>query len=349
MFAAMSVNAAPTDAPDPQPLPHAATAPDADTPNSAPPAPTTAQPGAEQSAAQAGCLGAHNPPRPAFENTRDTRFYFPSAAHREALSRLLFLARDRNMGMGLLTGEIGAGKTLLRTLLFAQLSAAEHVRVNLENSLLDFDGLLLEILSQMRGSRVHAAELPDRYSRLAAFKRSLSELVTAQEKHLVLLVDEAQQLGLDTLEALKALTNIASERQNFLTLILIGQPELRQHLARLPQVEQRISLRFHLGALTATETGDYVRHRLKAAGFCGEPPVTAAAIALLHRASRGIPREINRLCKLALEHAITRGLPTLDAAGLDVVVSDLRRHGALPEVLDDPLPAELTGGTDDIR
>jgi general secretion pathway protein A len=297
--------------------------------------------GAESGAAP-GRLGPQNPPRPAFENTRDTRFYFPSAAHGEALSRLLFLARDRNMGIGLLTGDIGAGKTLLRTLLYAQLSAAEHLRVNIENSLLDFDGLLLEMLSQMRGARLQSADLPDRYSRLAAFKRALSELVAAENKHLVVLVDEAQQLDLDTLEALKALTNIASERQNFLTLILIGQPELRERLARLPQVEQRISLRFHLGALTAPETGAYVRHRLNAAGFAGEPPVTADAVALLHGASRGIPREINRLCKLALEHAVTRGLPSLDAAAVGVVVADLRRHGALPQVLDEPLP----GGPD---
>ncbi|MCG6942385.1 MAG: AAA family ATPase [Thiohalocapsa sp.] len=299
---------------------------------------------AEDASIEPGRIGARNPPRPAFENTRDTRFYFPSAAHREALSRLLFLAHDRNMGIGLLTGEIGAGKTLLRTLLYARLSAAEHVRVNLENSLLDFDGLLLEILSQMRGARVHSVDLPDRYSRLAAFKRTLSEQVAAQDKHLIVLVDEAQQLSLETLEALKALTNIASERQNFLTLILIGQPELRQRLARLPQVEQRVSLRFHLGALAEAETGDYMRHRLAAAGFVGEPPVDAAAVALLHRVSRGIPREINRLCKLALEHLLTQGRGRLDAAAVGVIVDDLRRHGALPEILDDPLHGTAHGG-----
>jgi type II secretory pathway predicted ATPase ExeA len=248
------------------------------------------------------------------------------------------------MGIGLLTGEIGAGKTLLRTLLYARLSSADSVRVNLENSLLDFDGLLLEILSQMRGTRVHSAELTDRYSRLAAFKRTLSEQVVQQDKHLFLLIDEAQQLGLGTLEALKALTNIASERQNFLTLILIGQPELRRHLARLPQVEQRVSLRFHLSALDEAETGDYVRHRLAAAGFVGAPPLNADAVALLYRASRGIPREINRLCKLALEHAITNGQGAMSAAALGVVVEDLRRQGALPGVLDDP----LRGGPDEL-
>lgn len=289
------------------------------------PAPTAPPPPGSPST-----IGPSNPPTPAFENTRDTRFYFPSAAHREALSRLLFLARDRNMGIGLLTGEIGAGKTLLRTLLHAQLSSTAHLRVNIENSLLDFDGMLLEILSQMQGRRLHGAELPERYDRLAAFKRALSEQVAAHDRHLIVLVDEAQQLAPETLEGLKALTNIASERQNFMTLILIGQPELRERLATLPQVEQRVSLRFHLGALREDETGDYVRHRLAAAGFLGEPPVDADAVALLHRASRGIPREINRICKLALEHVVTHDLHRLDKAAVGIVVEDLRRHGALP-------------------
>ena len=279
-----------------------------------------------------GPINARNPLTPPFENTRDTRFFFPSAAHAEALSRLLFLAHDRNMGIGLLTGEIGAGKTLLRTLLFARLAGEEHLRVSIENSLLDFDGLLLEILSQMQGGRLQPAEYPDRYTRLAAFKRLLSEQVSARDRHLIILIDEAQQLDLPTLEALKALTNIASERQNFLTLILIGQPELRAKLKRLPQVDQRVSLRFHLSALSRAETGDYVLHRLRTAGFAGEHPFTSPALDLLYDASRGIPREINRLSKLALDHVLTNDLGRFDVQAIEVVVDDLRRHGALGEV-----------------
>ena len=91
-------------------------------------------------------LTARNPPAPPFDNTRDTRYFFPSAGHAEALSRLQFLAEDRNMGLGLLTGEIGSGKTLLRTLLHARLSPETHVRVSIENGLLGFDDLLLEML-----------------------------------------------------------------------------------------------------------------------------------------------------------------------------------------------------------
>ena len=99
-------------------------------------------------------LSELNPPRQPFDNTRDTRYFFPASGHVEALSRLLFLAEDRNMGMGLLTGEIGSGKTLLRTVLHARIGGDQHLRVSIENGLLDFDDLLLEIISQMRGERV---------------------------------------------------------------------------------------------------------------------------------------------------------------------------------------------------
>ena len=274
-------------------------------------------------------LTAHNPPAPPFDNTRDTRYFFASAGHAEALSRLLFLAEDRNMGMGLLTGEIGSGKTMLRTVLHARLSPETHVRVSIENSLLGFDDLLLEILSQIQGQRLRAGDYPDRYSRLAAFKRLLTEQIAGHGRHLVILLDEAQQLDLPCLDAVKGLTNIASERQNFLTVILIGQPELRERLRHLPQVDQRVSLRFHLAALTADETREYVRHRLGVAGYQGELPFDPQALDALFRASRGIPREVNRICKIALEMVLAQGLGRFTVPAIATVIDDLRSHGGL--------------------
>ena len=158
------------------------------------------------------------------------------------------------MGIGLLTGEIGCGKTVTRTMLHRQLDRPAHIVVSLENCLLEFDDLLLEIISQMRGERISRTELPDRYSRLATFKQTLMRQVADSNRHLVILLDEAQQLSLATIESLKSLTNIASERQNFLTLILIGQPELRNTIRQLPQVDQRVSLRYHLNAMSHDET-----------------------------------------------------------------------------------------------
>jgi general secretion pathway protein A len=274
-------------------------------------------------------LRADNPPQPPFENTRDTRFFFPSAKHAKALSRLFLLTHDRNLSIGVLTGEIGAGKTLLCSLLYARLNVRDYLRVSIENSLLDIDGLLLEILSQMQGERLAASDFPDRYTRLAAFKRFLSEQVVSRNRHLVILVDEAQQLSTETIEGLKALTNISSEQQNFLSLILIGQPELRAKLKQLPQVDQRVSLRFHLEGLDRAETGYYVRHRLRAAGFRGEPPVTEEALDLIHQTTRGIPREINRLCKLALDYLLTHNGGEFDEQTIAIVVDDLRQNGVL--------------------
>lgn len=282
-------------------------------------------------------LSELNPPRQPFDNTRDTRYFFPASGHVEALSRLLFLAEDRNMGMGLLTGEIGSGKTLLRTVLHARIGGDQHLRVSIENGLLDFDDLLLEIISQMRGERVESRELADRYSRLAAFKRLLTELVANRDRHLVILLDEAQQLDPASLDALKGLTNIASERQNFLTLILIGQPELRQRVRKLPQVDQRISLRYHLGALEEGELTAYLTHRLEVAGYQGPFPFSARALEGLYRASRGIPREVNRIGKLALEHIRTQGLTRFSEEVIATVVRDLRRHGGLFEASADGL------------
>jgi general secretion pathway protein A len=281
-------------------------------------------------------LSAQNPPAPPFDSTRDTRYFFPSAGHAEALSRLLFLADDRNMGMGLLTGEIGSGKTLLRTVLHGRLSPQSHVRVSIESGLLDFDDLLLEILSQIQAQRLRAPDYPDRYSRLAAFKRLLTEQIAGRDRHLVILLDEAQQLDHACLDAIKGLTNISSERQNYLTVILIGQPELRGHLRRIPQVDQRVSLRFHLTALSAEETRDYIRHRLNVAGYQGAFPFDDEALEILHRASRGIPREVNRICKIGLEHVLAQGLGRFTAPAIATVVDDLRRHGGLFDAAVDP-------------
>lgn len=280
-------------------------------------------------AARCAGLSELNPPSPPFDSTRDSRYFFPSAGHAEALSRLLFLVEDRNMGMGLLTGEIGSGKTLLRSVLHARLDTESHLRVSVENSLLGFDDLLLEILSQMRAERLMPPDYPDRYSRLSLFKRLLAEQVAERGRHLVIFLDEAQLLGLADLDALKGLTNIASERQNLLTLILIGQPELRARLRQLPQVDQRISLRFHLTALSAEETALYLRHRLHIAGYQGDFPFTEEALDLLYQATRGIPREINRVCKIGLDHVLNTGLERFTGATISAVVEDLRRHGGL--------------------
>lgn len=273
--------------------------------------------------------GLHSLRDAPFDNTRDTRFFYSSAGHAEAISRLEFMVDDQNMGMGMLTGEIGCGKTITRTVLQNRLTHDRHVVVTVENCLLEFDELLLEILSQIRQERVTSAQLPDRYSRLSEFKQTLMRKVVEKNRHLVILLDEAQQLSASGLEEIKALTNIASERRNFITIILIGQPELRSMVKGLPQVDQRISLRYHLNPLSPKEIYEYMMHRLHIAGYQGPPPFTREAMVSLSQASHGIPREINRICKLALDHVIATGQTRMDSNAIHTVTRDLAKHGGL--------------------
>lgn len=265
-----------------------------------------------------------------FDNTRNTAFFYASSGHAEAISRLQYLVEDANMGLGLLTGEIGCGKTITRTVLQKNLEANERTTVvSLENCILGFDDLLLEIVSQMRRERLGSTDLADRYSRLVAFKQVLMRRVVDHDRHLVILLDEAQQLALADLESIKALTNIAAEKRNFVTVLLIGQPELRNHVRAVPAVDQRISLRYHLNPLSPTETMHYLVHRIRATGHTGKIPVSREAADLLAKHSRGIPREINRIAKLALDYAVSHEHRLIDSHSVQVVIDDLERQGGL--------------------
>ncbi|MCB1734799.1 MAG: AAA family ATPase [Gammaproteobacteria bacterium] len=267
--------------------------------------------------------------RQPFDNTRDPRCFYASSGHAEAISRLQFMIEDRNMGLGMLTGEIGCGKTISRTVLQNKLSPEQYTVVSIENGMLNFDELLLEILSQIRRERVVSGDYPDRYSRLSAFKQTLMRRVVEAGRHLVILIDEAQSLHSSDIEAIKSLTNISSERRNFITVILIGQPELRQMVKALPPVDQRISLRYHLNPLSPRETLHYIAHRMRSAGLEGPIPISREAVALLAEVSGGIPREINRLGKLALEHAIANDQPVIRSSSVRIVAKDLVRQGGL--------------------
>src|SRR5205823_4869818 len=138
----------------------------------------------------------------------------------------------------------------------------------------------------------------------------------------VLLFDEAQDMAVETLSSLKRLSNLNDEGIGRVTIVLIGQPELRTLVSWLPALDQRISLRFHLRPLDENDTVAYVKHRLLTAGHPTGEVFDAGAIALLFDASRGIAREINRLAKLSLETARTRYASVIEARHIYSVVED---------------------------
>lgn len=263
-----------------------------------------------------------------FEEICDTRFFFESEDHREALDRMLYVVNDRNMNMGLLTGEIGSGKTITKNVLIGSLPRKSFEVVSFENSSFGFLDLLYDILRQLSQTASSAGvnDLPDRcdkYLLMQCFKQQAEALFYERRKHLVIIFDEAQQIEDSVLDGIKNLTNIASPSESLLTIFLVGQPELREKVRRLKQVDQRIFLRFHLNNLDYNGTHGYIHHRLSVAGRDHDGVFTGGGLELVFRATGGVPREINRMCKLALNLGFAQGASTIGQEEVQVIVDDL--------------------------
>jgi len=238
----------------------------------------------------------------------DVRFLFESTAHREGLARLLFAVGELRGGITLLTGEIGCGKTTLARALTRLLPPERYRTAVIVNPLLPVGQLLAAILREFGGERLRGskAELADAlHSHLAA--------LSARRVLAVLIVDEAQLLGRPQLEELRLLTNLETNEEKLLHLVLIGQPELAARAARFPELAQRITMRFHLRPLSFAETGSYIGHRLRVAG-ASQPLFTDGAVAEIYRHTGGVPRLINIACAHALFLAAAAGRSQVDAA-----------------------------------
>ncbi len=232
---------------------------------------------------------------PPFNITPDPRFLFFSGRHREAFDHLTFGIAQRK-GFILLTGEVGAGKTTLCRRLFEVLDERYETALVLNPRMTPLQ-LLRSILKEF--------ELPssmrDRVKCLETLNRFLLERVE-QGKDVVLVIDEAQTLGVELLEEVRLLSNLETDQRKLLQIVLIGQPELRALLddKRLRQLRQRITVRYHLEPLSIQETEHYVNHRMQLAGGNGRPVFGRWALRRVHRYSKGVPRLINAVCDKAL-------------------------------------------------
>ena len=266
-----------------------------------------------------------------FEEVRNTRFYYESDDHREALDRMLYVVNDKSMNIGLLTGEIGSGKTITKNVFKGQLPSHDFAVVDFENSHYRYIDILYSIVTQIsfRDSRTQLDDslaIPardDKYLLIAVFKKMLEILVYEEKRHLVIIFDEAQQMDPSVLDEV---TNISSETEAYMTIFLVGQPELREKVKKAQQVDQRVFLRFHLNNLDFNNTLKYVQHRLRIAGAERSNVFTHDAIETIYRATNGIPREINRLCKLVLTFGFAQNLLEIDKTHVAAIVEDLRRH-----------------------
>ena len=248
-----------------------------------------------------------------FSIAPDPRFLYMSAQHREALAHLLY-GLGGGGGFVLLTGEVGAGKTTVCRCFLEQVPASCSVAYVFNPKLTAAE--LLQTVCAEFGLPVDAAAAAGAPS-IKALVDALNTFLLdqhAQGRQAVLVIDEAQSLSADVLEQLRLLTNLETAERKLLQIVLIGQPELRELLARpeLEQLAQRVIARYHLGALSADETPHYIRHRMAVAGTGSALPFDSAALARIHALSRGVPRRINLLADRALLGTYAQGRQRAD-------------------------------------
>jgi general secretion pathway protein A len=232
---------------------------------------------------------------PPFNITPDPRFLFFSDKHREAYNHILFGIRERK-GFIQITGEVGAGKTTICRAILASLPGEFRTALIL-NPVVTSGQLLTTILEEL-GLRARRNDRAGSLKKLNEFL--LSEAAAGHD--VVLLIDEAQDLADELLEQVRLLSNLETDDRKLLQIVLVGQPELREKLdqSHLKQLRQRITVRYHLPALSKDETEAYIGHRLKIAGANGKPDFTSWALRRIQSYSRGIPRLINAVCDKTL-------------------------------------------------
>jgi type II secretory pathway predicted ATPase ExeA len=253
-----------------------------------------------------------------FENTLEADELYPSAARREAEARLRHLIELR--GIGLLTGEVGSGKTTVCRHVTAGLHPGLHrvyyVSLSTGNVLDMYKGIAWEL------------GLPTERSRATAYRAIRSEItrLVQEAKQLpVLIVDEAQHLRNDVLEDLRLLTSYAMDAENRLCLLLVGLTELRRRLTMAvhESLSQRLVVRHHLAGLGRDELDAYLTHRLRLAG--AEVPIfTPPAVEALFQASRGLPRRVNRIAHYALTAAALQNQHQVTELHLQTALDELQ-------------------------
>ncbi|HPF34748.1 MAG TPA: AAA family ATPase [Candidatus Krumholzibacteria bacterium] len=255
-------------------------------------------------------FGLHAAP---FTLAQNLRFLYQSRAFQETMAHLAY-GLEAGEDIVLITGEIGAGKTMALSFLTRNLDDAYQVAL-VNTTRVSFLELLKLLLGELGGTPPPGA---DRADMILALRGASAELQESGRKLLVI-VDEAQNLDVETLEGLRLLTNVPRDGRQVCQLILAGQPGLRAAIDRpeLAQLRQRIRVDYHLETLDAKETAAYLQHRLKVAG-CEKPLFDDRAVAAIHQASGGIPRLVNVLADKALLSAFVDDASRVKAAHVPV-------------------------------
>lgn len=277
---------------------------------------------------------------PPFGLTPDTSFFFACSSYQEALNTLLVAARNGE-GFIKIVGEVGNGKTLLCRKFLATLNQGERnattaigtqdengaertsarfVTAYIPNPYLEPRSLLLALAGEFR---ISLDKEVDQHQLLKGLTLALLNFAREGKRVLVCL-DEAQAMPLESLEVLRLLTNLETEKRKLMQVVLFGQPELDERLKQnsVRQLRQRISFHYELKGLRHDELDRYLRHRLGVAGYTGETLFDKSAVSMLHRVSRGTPRLVNIIANKALLLAYGEGRQQVQARHVRCAAAD---------------------------
>lgn len=253
-----------------------------------------------------------------FENTPDPRFFYESEKHVEALSRFQYLVRERK-ACGVLTGVYGCGKTLVLHALMKSMESEGCKFSTVTNPRLDDLGLLRMILHSFRKGDIPAGKADV----LMEMERTIRQ-VADDGKHSVIVIDEAHAIENEMVfEELRLLLNFQTETRFLVTLLLVGQPELKARVESNKQLNQRVSLRFHLGPFDAKDTGKYIEHRMQVAGRDSSDIFKPDTVEMVHKHSGGIPRWINQICHFSLLIGFSKGAREITSGIIQEATQDL--------------------------
>lgn len=246
-----------------------------------------------------------------FSLTPDPKYLYLSPRHAEAFAHLQFGHRERG-GFVVVTGEVGTGKTTLARYFLGQLGAAPEATTT-----------AMVLYPAVTAAELLRSILDDFH--VTARSESLKDCVDALHRfllrereagrHVLLLIDEAQDLSPEVLEQVRLISNLETDTEKLLTIVLMGQSEFAEMLSRreLRQLAQRVTARYHLTPLDKVEVEDYVRHRLQVAGGAGKVGFSRDALKALHRETGGVPRLLNLVCDRALLGGYVAGVRTIEA------------------------------------
>ncbi len=253
-----------------------------------------------------------------FGITPDTSFAYSCIGHQEALNTLLVAAKNGD-GFIKITGEVGTGKTLLCRRFLSMLES-DFVSAYIPNPYLEPRALLLALAQEL------GLALPadiDQHHVLRTLNQALLDFAE-QHKQVVVCLDEAQAMPLESLEALRLLSNLETEKRKLIQVVLFGQPEIDDKLAHesVRQLRQRIIFQHRLSPLRRDEVDHYLSHRLRVAGYRGHRLFTESAVRAIHGATRGVPRLVNILAHKAMLLAYGEGLERIELRHVRAAAAD---------------------------